>query len=369
MKFLSKVTLLILTIFSATILASNVRIKELARIQGVQDNPLVGYGLVVGLSGTGDSSKNHTTILSLSNTLKRFSVNVTTEQIRSRNVAAVIVTASLPAFAQTGDRLDVTVSSIGDARSLQGGTLLMIPLKAANQDIYALAQGPLSVGGYQFDYNGNKIQKNHPTVGIVPNGANVEKSIEYGFDVETKGLTLQLNSPDFTTARRIIKTLKEHFPESNVTSNHPGRVTIKLNKSDSLISLMFEIESLSVTPDTFARVVINERNGTVVAGSQVRIDDVVISHGSLTLQVKTEFTASQPSGFFRNTGDDLQSLVIANSEISVEENTIEPTVFKGSNIGELVNALKSLNLPTRELISILQAIKKSGALHAELIIQ
>jgi flagellar P-ring protein precursor FlgI len=132
---------------------------------------------------------------------------------------------------------------------------------------------------------------------------------------------------------------------------------------------MFEIESLSVTPDTFARVVINERNGTVVAGSQVRIDDVVISHGSLTLQVKTEFTASQPSGFFRNTGDDLQSLVIANSEISVEENTIEPTVFKGSNIGELVNALKSLNLPTRELISILQAIKKSGALHAELIIQ
>lgn len=350
--------------------ASGVRLKELARIEGVQDNPLVGYGLVVGLSGTGDSSNSKTTIQSLQNTLQSFQVNVAATDIRSRNVASVMVTASLPAFAQTGDKLEVNVSSIGDAKSLQGGTLLLTPLKAANGDIYALAQGPLSVGGYQFDFNGNSVRKNHPTVGVVPNGANVEKSIAYHFDVANEGISLLLNQPDFTTAKRIIAALNRQFPQAVVASNHPGKIQLKLANKQPLISLMADIESLQVAPDNYARVVVNERNGTVVAGAQVRIDDVVVSHGALKLRIETEFTASQPNGFLRQTGEGVQSLVIANSELTLVEDGLQNTTkLAGASIGDLVDALKALNLTTRDLIAVLQAIKKAGALHAELIIQ
>ncbi len=349
---------------------ANVRIKELARIDGVQDNPLVGYGLVVGLSGTGDSNSNRSTVQSLSNTLRSFDINVSVEDVRSRNVAAVMVTATLPAFAQSGDKLEVNVSSIGDARSLQGGTLLLTALNAANGELYALAQGPLSVGGYQFDFNGNRVQKNHPTVGVVPNGAKVERPIEYTFDVENNGLTLLLHQPDFTTADRIAQALESHFANSSVHSNHPGKVTLKLQQDKPLLRLMSEIESLTVRPDNIARVVVNERNGTVVAGAQVRIDDVVISHGALRLKIETRYTASQPAGFFRETGDSISSLLVANSELSVDEGEANNTTrLPGASIGELVESLKALNLTTRELIAVLQAIKKAGALHAELIIQ
>ena len=350
--------------------STGVRLKELARIEGVQDNPLVGYGLVVGLSGTGDSNNNKTTMQSLRNTLQSFDVNVSESDIRSRNVAAVMITASLPPFAQVGDKLEINVSSIGDAKSLQGGTLLLTPLKAANNAIYALAQGPLSVGGYQFDFNGNRVQKNHPTVGVVPNGAKVEQAIEYHFDIAEKGLTLALNKPDFTTAQRIITSLQRQFPQANVYSNHPGKVHMKFSQEIGLMGLMAKIESLRVEPDKFARVVVNERNGTVVAGADVRIDDVVISHGALKLKIQTEYSASQPAGFFRETGDSIGSLVLANSELSVEESlATTATTLSGASIGELVDALKALNLSTRDLIAVLQAIEKAGALHAELIIQ
>lgn len=357
-------------LLSQTAAASGVRLKELARIEGMQDNPLVGYGLVVGLSGTGDSPNSRSTIQSLQNTLQSFALNVAPEDIRSRNVAAVIVTASLPPFAQIGDKLEVQVSSIGDARSLQGGTLLMTPLHAANNDIYALAQGALSVGGYQFDFNGNRVQKNHPTVGVVPNGANVEQDIDYQFDIANKGLTLILNKPDFTTAERIIKALTRQYPHAQFQAPHPGKITMKMASPPPLISLMAGIESLQVDPDNIARVVVNERNGTVVAGAQVRVDDVVISHGALKLRIETDFTASQPNGFFRQTPESIASLTVANSDLQVQEGEVNNTAaLPGASIGELVEALKALNLSTRDLISVLQAIKKSGALHAELIIQ
>ena len=356
--------------YSITGEASGVRIKELARIQGVQNNPLIGYGIVVGLAGTGDSNNNAMTNQSLRNTLQSFSLNLTAEQIRSRNVAAVMVTASLPPYAQAGDKLEINVSSIGDARSLQGGTLLMTPLAAANGENYALAQGPLSVGGYQFDFNGNRVQKNHPTVGVVPDGATVERSIEYGFDVAKDGLTLSLNKPDFTTAGRIMDAIQRRFPNSKIEANHPGRIKLSMTTDMPLIRLISDIEALEVEPDNFARVVVNERNGTVVAGAQVRIDDVVVSHGALKLQIKTEFTASQPQGFFRQTSPGVNSLVVANSELTVDEGKTNNTkALPGASIGELVEALKALNLSTRDLISVLQAIKKAGALHAELIIQ
>lgn len=356
--------------FVGTSQASPIRLKELARIKGVQENPLIGYGLVVGLSGTGDSSNSGTTIQSLSNTLQNFGITVAANDIKSRNVASVMITTSLPAFAQTGDKLEINVSSIGDAKSLQGGTLLLTPLEAANGEIYALAQGPLSVGGYQFDFNGNKVQKNHPTVGVVPNGANVEKSIEYDFDLAETGLTLLLNQPDFTTAQRIITTLSSQFPNSIVTSNHPGKVHMLMQDNSSLIGLMAKIESLEVVPDNIARVVVNERNGTVVAGAQVRIDDVVISHGALKLRIETQFSASQPGGFIGQASEGVNSLVIGNSQLTVDEGpTSNIKALPGASIGELVEALKALNLSTRDLISVLQAIKKAGALHAELIIQ
>ncbi|WP_199611751.1 flagellar basal body P-ring protein FlgI [Flocculibacter collagenilyticus] len=364
------ILVMLLLICISNVFASGVRLKELARIEGVQDNPLVGYGLVIGLSGTGDSSNNKATIQTLANTLQSFSITISNDQVRSRNIAAVMVTATLPPYAQRGDKLEVNVSSIGDAKSLQGGTLLLTPLKAANDQIFGLAQGPISVGGYQFDYNGNKIQKNHPTVGVVPNGANVEKSLDYNFDMESEGLSLVLHQPDFTTAQRIITSLKNKFPESQVHSNHPGKINIALTSPQPLMSVMAEIEALEVDPDTRARVVVNERNGTVVAGARVRIDDVVISHGALKLKIVTKHSTSQPSGFFSETPNSIESLRVSNSEISVEEgmeNNIH--ALPGASIGELVDALKALNLSTRDLISVLQAIKKAGALHAELIIQ
>lgn len=368
-RFLLYTSALVMSLLLSSATAS-VRIKELARIAGVQDNPIIGYGLVVGLSGTGDSNKNRSTVQSLSNTLRSFSINVSADEIRSRNVAAVMVTATLPAYAQVGDKLEVNVSSLGDARSLQGGTLLLTSLNGANGELYALAQGPLSVGGYQFDFNGNRVQKNHPTVGVVPNGAKVERSVEYNFDLLNDGITLVLNQPDFTTADRIAGVLEQRFENATVSSNHPGKITLKLQDEKPLLRLMAEIESLRVNPDNFARVVVNERNGTVVAGSQVRIDDVVISHGALKLKIETRFTASQPLGFFEETPQSISSLVVANSTMEVEEGVADTTTrLPGATIGELVESLQALNLTTRELISVLQAIKKAGALHAELIIQ
>ena len=351
-------------------LASSVRIKELARVEGVQENALIGYGLVVGLSGTGDTERNKATLQSLRNTLLNFSVQVPLDQIRSRNVAAVMVTSQLPGYAQAGDKLEVNVSSIGDARSLQGGTLLLTPLKAVDNNIYALAQGALSVGGYRVDYNGNRAQKNHPTVGVIPNGATVERDLDYEFSPAHQGLTLILKQPDFTTAARIIQALQQHFPGGDIHSNHPGKVFIKPAANESVISLMAKIENIKVVPDNFARVVVNERNGTIVAGAKVRIDDVVISHGALKLKIQTRFSPSQPTGLIGNAAEGVSSLVVANSQLDIEEEGKgNVAAIQGSNIGELVDALKALNLTTRELISVLQAIKQAGALHAELVIQ
>lgn len=359
-------------LFASVASAQNagVRLKDLARIQGVQDNPLIGYGLVVGLAGSGDSQNNKATVQSLRNTLQTFSLNIPESDIKSRNVAAVMVTASLPAFAQEGDKLEINVSSIGDAKSLQGGTLILTPLQAADGKTYALAQGPLTVGGYQFEFNGNRVQKNHPTVGVVPDGAKVERAIDYQFDIQESGLTLVLNKPDFTTAQRIISALQAQWPNSKITSNHPGKVQIKMNTTMPLMGLMSSIERLQVQPDSYARVVVNERNGTVVAGSQVRVSDVVISHGALKLKIETRFSASQPQGFFIENPNSIGSLVVANSDVKVtEENAGEIHALPGASIGELVEALKALNLSTRDLISVLQAINQAGALHAELIIQ
>lgn len=356
---------------SQLVTATQVRIKDIARFDGVRDNALIGYGIVTGLSGTGDSSQNKNTLQSVQNVLQHFGVVVNTKDIRSRNVAAVTLTAQLPAFGQAGDKIDVTVSSIGDATSLAGGTLLMASLKAANEDIYALAQGILSVGGYRFESDNNVIQKNHPTVGRVIQGATLEKSIDNTFVNADGEIHILLGKPDFTTVSRMVTQLEREFPQLTVNADHAGRILLKAQDAKFPIHLLAEIENTLVNPSEVSRVVVNEKTGTIVSGTKVTIGDVVISHGSLKLTIETDYFASQPSGLIlRNRNDGIKTEVLTDTTLSIQ-NVNEATFVsnKTTNIAELVDGLKTLKLSTREIISILEALKRSGALHAELVIQ
>ena len=356
---------------SHTVLASQARIKDIARFDGVRENALIGYGIVTGLAGTGDSMQSKSTLQSIQNTLENFGLIVSADEIRSRNVAAVILTAQLPSFGQKGDKVDVTVSSLGDARSLAGGTLLMSSLKAANNEIYALAQGVLSVGGYRFEADNNVVQKNHPTVGRVLQGATLEKSINNQFVNDSGEVHLILEKPDFTTASRVVKKLQAVLPDVTINAVHAGRIALTTKGDDFPIHLLADIENTVVNPAEIARVVVNEKTGTIVSGTQVTISDVVISHGALKLSIETDYFASQPRGLFtsQNTSG-IRTEVLTDTAIKVEE--VNEATFvseKSTNIAELVDGLKQLNLNTRDIISILQALKRSGALHAELIIQ
>ncbi|MFT4925226.1 MAG: flagellar P-ring protein precursor FlgI [Phenylobacterium sp.] len=355
--------------------AGPVRIKDIARYDGVRDNALVGYGLVMGLAGSGDSLRSGSTLQSVRNTLENFGVIVGANEIKSRNVAAVMVTASLPAFAQEGDKVDVTVSSIGDATSLTGGTLLLAPLRAANDSIYALAQGPVSVGGYQFSTrgfstNGNRIQKNHPTVGRVTGGANIEKSINNRYIKADGSVHLILAEPDFTTVSRVIESLSSEYGGLQFEPIHAGRIQISNSGDPVPFELIARIENTQVVPAEVARVVVNERTGTIVSGTYVQIGNVVISHGALKLVIKTDYVASQPYGLAGRIPASIGTAILPDTEIKVSEQDEATYISKtGTGIAELVQSLKKLKLSTRDIIAILQALKRSGALHAELVIQ
>lgn len=350
--------------------ASQARIKDIARFDGVRENALVGYGIVTGLSGSGDSTRNQSTVQSIQNTLENFGVIVDAQDIKSRNVAAVILTAQLPSFGQEGDKIDVTVSSIGDATSLAGGTLLMSSLKAANNEVYALAQGILSVGGYRFESDNNVIQKNHPTVGRILQGATLEKSINNKFINDEGEVHLILEKPDFTTASRIVKRLQALLPDINVDALHAGRISLKTEKNNFPIHLLADIENVMVNPAEISRVVVSEKTGTIVSGTHVMISDVVISHSALKLSIETDYFASQPQGLIANRSNSIRTEVLSDTEVRVEEpNEATFVSNKQTTIAELVDGLKTLKLTTREIISILQALKRSGALNAELIIQ
>lgn len=350
---------------------SGVRIKDLARVKGIRENALVGYGIVVGLAGTGDSSRTKSTFQSIANTLIKFGVTVEQNDIQSRNVASVMVTANLPAFSETGDTFDVHVSSMGDAKSLVGGTLLLTPINAPNGKTYALAQGQLSVGGYKFDAFGNVVQKNHPTVGIVSKGATVEKETNTQF-FKQGDFRLILNEPDFTTAHRIVERLTEVIPNVYVEAMNAGKIKVKPNEKISvneLTRLIATVENVSIVPDVKAKVVVNERTGTVVSGGNVQISAVAISHGNLKLKIDTQYNVSQPTLLVRP-GSEISTQVVPETNIEVSEqkpNSVQ--VANGTSVTELIDALKAVNLNTRDTITILQAIKQAGALHAELIIQ
>lgn len=354
-----------------------VRIKDIGRIEGVRDNSLVGYGLVTGLAGTGDSSRSKATLQSVANMMSQFGVNVTTDQLNSRNVAAVMVTANLPPFTSPGDKLDVNVSSLGDARSLVGGTLLMMPLYGPDKKIYAIAQGPLSVGGYQFDMNGNVEQKNHPTSGMIPDGAIVEAEVPSDILGKSGSLDFILFDPDFTTAQRIAITLNEVLGGNAAEAVDAGRIRIKVAdaQKNKVVDFIAKVENVTVAPDQRARVVVNERTGTIVSGGDVRISKVTISHGDLKVSIVTDYLVSQPeiSGYgFNNirVGEGVRTVVVPQTRINVNESgTSSVSLPAGTTVADLVVALNKIKTSTRDVIAILQGIKRSGALHAELVIQ
>ncbi len=347
-----------------------IRMKDLGKIQGWRENALIGYGIVSGLAGTGDSPTNRTTRQTLANTLSQFNLTIPSDQVQSRNVAVVMVTASLPAFAREGDTIDITVTSAGDARSLVGGSLLMTPLKAANGRVYALAQGALSVGGYRYDANGNVVQKNHPTVGSVPSGATVEAGVPKVDQPVPETLTFVLQEADYTTANRVAEAINAQFGESLAQARDASGIDIRVPIADRgrLVRFISQLESVNVEPDRRAKVVINERTGTIVSGGDVRISKIAVSQGDLRVSISTDNAVSQPLVVGRGSAG-VRTELVSNSTVDVTEASDTGFVTANNTVADLVQSLARMKTNTRDIISILRAVKAAGALHAELIVQ
>ena len=345
--------------------AQAARIKDIANVRGVRQNQMVGYGLVVGLDGSGDSTQSEFTQQSLSSLLERMGVTVDPEDLKVKNVAAVMATADLPPFARSGSRIDVLVSSIGDAKNLQGGTLLLTPMKGLDGKVYAMAQGPVSTGGFSYGKGtGTGVQKNFPTAGRVVGGATIEREIRTRLST-WESLTLALHKPDFTTATRMAMAINGTFADSLAQAADAGTVEVRVPElyKGRMVELIALIEGIGVTPDNISKVIINERTGTVIMGENVRIATIAIAHGNLSIQVNTTENVSQPLPFSR-TGE---TVVTNDREMIVEEGT-NPLflVESGVSIGEVVRALNALGVTPRDLIAIFQALKAAGALQAEL---
>jgi flagellar P-ring protein precursor FlgI len=351
--------------------AETIRIKDIGKMSGWRENALVGYGLVTGLAGTGDSARNKTTRQSIANMLSRFDLAVVPEDVQSRNVAAVMVTASLSPFARPGDALDVTVTSVGDARSLVGGALMLAPLKGPDGRIYALAQGAVSVGGYKYDMNGNVVQKNHPTVGSIPNGATIEVGVDAPVIGPHDTMTFVLSDPDYTTATRVANAINASLGNGIAEARDGSGIEIRVPESrrNRLTDFLTAIENVQVEPDRRAKVVINERTGTVVSGGDVRISKVAVSHGDLRVSIVTENSVSQPL-LVRQTGPEVRTATVSNSRVDVAEQAETGYVAANNNtVADLVQALARIKTNSRDIISILRAVKAAGALHAELVVQ
>jgi flagellar P-ring protein precursor FlgI len=346
--------------------AATVPLRDLVDVQGVRDNQLVGYGLVVGLAGTGDGTQAKFTIQSLANALQRMGVVVPPAAIRVRNAAAVMVTADLPAFARPGSRLDVTVSSVGDAKSLLGGTLLMTALKGPDGRIYALAQGQVSLGGgFAAGASGSSVRKNHPTTGRVPAGALVERSSGVRLAGRSE-FDLQLRRPDFDTAFRIERALREQVHAAAARAVDPGtvRLFVPAPLRDRPMEFLAAALTVPVQPTAPARVVLNERTGTVVMGGDVRVSGVSITHGNLTIAIATRFGVSQPAPFSEG-----ETVVTPESEVvATEEEGQTLNLEEGSRVADLVAALNKMGVTPRDMIAIFEALRAAGALHADLVV-
>jgi flagellar P-ring protein precursor FlgI len=369
MRGLGLILGVLLAAFAGAAAAQSVRVKDIGRFQGGPETAVVGYGVVMGLAGSGDSPRNEVTQAALKNVLSRFGANVTTDQVRSRNVAVVMVTATIPPTTKPGDHVDISVSSIGDARSLLGGTLLATPLSGPDRRTYAVGQGPVVVGGYRFDADHNVEQKNHPTSGIVPGGATVENDLTPE-QVGDHGLLFVLADPDMTTAGRVADALNRALGPGAANIRDAKSVSVRSAGSDlDNYRLISRIENLAIQPDAAARVVVNERSGTVVAGGGVQISSVVIAQGDVKVSVKVENSGSQPN-LTGGYAPDVRSLVISNTKLAVSEAPRDAVVrFPSTTVGDLVQGLQRVNVRTREMIAILQAMRTAGALHAEIVVQ
>ena len=344
--------------------ASGARLKDISSLKGVRNNQLIGYGLVVGLTGTGDGSGTKFTIQSLVNMMERLGIHALPDQVKVANVAAVMVTADLPPFARVGSKIDVLASSIGDAKSLQGGTLLLTPLKGADNRVYAMVQGPLLVGGFaSAGADGGGVQKNHPTVARIPGGATIEREIPFDFN-QLNELTITLHQPDFTTALRVSKAINKGLEGSESFPKDAGTISIKVPDTHkrNMVNFVASLEQLQITPDLKAKIILVERTGTVVMGENVRISSVAIAHGNLSVQIKEEKRVSQPTPFSEG-----ETQVTDDSQVKVlEEDNKLILMPAGTSLGDVVKALNAIGVSPRDLISVFQAIKASGALQAEM---
>jgi flagellar P-ring protein FlgI len=365
-QFMPKFFLLLLFLATGPLLLAPVafaeRIKDIASFEGMRENQLIGYGLVVGLDGSGD--KGNQTIQTIANLLQRMGLTVKLSDIKAKNAAAVMVTSALPPFPKPGMRLDALVSTIGDAKSLQGGTLLLAPLKGPDGKVYALAQGAISVGGFIGGGGGTTVQKNHTTAGKIPNGVTIENEPRFAFGTGNE-IRIFLRNPDFTTAAETAKKINEALKdESAASTSDPSTIILKVPEQyqGRLVQLVALVESINVTVDVPARVIINERTGTITIGESVKIAPVAIAHGSLTIEIKTEYNVSQPLPF---APDQAQTVVVPKKTVSVKEQNASLLHVSGTTLGEVVRALNALGVTPRDLVSILQALKAAGALRAE----
>lgn len=347
------------------------RLKDLASLQGVRNNQLLGYGLVTGLNGTGDDmKKSRFTLQAVYNMIVRNGVTIHPEDIddiKLKNIAAVMVTAKLPAFARPGSTIDAHVSSIGDAKSLAGGTLLMTPLRGADEQVYAVAQGPLAIGAFSFGGKAAQVQKNHPNAGNIPGGAIVESTVPVALGSDGT-LLYQLSNADFTTAANMAETINSSFGQGTAHPLDSGAVQVTIPKpfQDSTVEFISAIENLEVEADSKARVVVNERTGTIVMGKDVKLATVAVSHGNLSLVIKEDIEVVQPQPLAAG-----RTVVIPDTSIAVTEEGGELVVLdmeEGVTIGEIASALNAIGATPRDLIAIFQAIKAAGSMHGELII-
>ena len=366
--FFIRLSAFLLVFFLGAEVAGAARIKDLTNVVGVRDNKLIGFGLVVGLDNTGDRATNvFFSIQTMVNMLQKLGVTVPEDrvnQLQFKNAATVMVTADFPPFSRQGDRIDVLVSSMGDSRSLQGGTLLMTPIKGADTVTYALAQGPISIGGFSVQGQARGVQKNHPNVGRIVGGALVEKEIPNRFNSKEE-VFLSLKSADFTTGARIAKMINLKMKDVLAEPLDGRTIRLKVPKfyRNNVTGFITKFESLEVEPDSIARVIIDERTGTVVMGERVMISTVAVAHGNLFVQISEAPVVSQPAPL----SPEGQTAIVPRSRISVEEGEDRLLVVpKGIGIGDVVNALNAIGVSPRDLIAILQAIKASGSLQAEL---
>jgi len=362
-----RLMLLMALIWPGLAAAEDIRLKDLVEFDGVRGNDLVGYGLVVGLNGTGDGIRNAPfTEEIMSNLLERLGVNVAGEAYRPKNVAAVFVTGTLPPFARAGGRIDVTVSAIGDSSSLLGGTLIMTPLNGADGQIYAVAQGTIIAGGISAEGEAARVVQGVPTAGVIPSGARVEREVEFDFTT-LQSVRLALRSPDFSTAARIEDVLNREFGRRIAAMLDAGTVEVNIDAAGmrSPAHVIGRIENLTITPQARARVVVDQRSGTIVIGEDVRISRVAVAQGNLTLRIEEAPMVVQPNPFAEG-----ETMVVprTNANIDQDPGTGLAEVSGGTSLSELVAGLNALGVAPNDMIDILKSIKAAGALHAEFVV-